>query len=135
MLIGIAGGLAAGAALILPDASLDVVCYACTSGSLVIGEKRVFEELRNGAPKARPTSLITGVIRALRVLDARRIVVGTPYLDEINEMERRYLEDAGFEVRSVNFPLWESVRADADEAREFVDDLGLLEEGGGGDLH
>jgi maleate isomerase len=47
---------------------LDVVCYACTSGSLVIGEERVFAELNRGAPNAKATSLITGVIRALRQL-------------------------------------------------------------------
>lgn len=90
--------LAGAAALLIPDAGLDVVCYACTSGSLVIGEDRVFRELAAGAPGARPTSIITGVIRALRAVGARRIAVGTPYLDEINERERVYLEEAGFEV-------------------------------------
>ncbi len=86
------------AARLLPDGSLDVVCYACTSGSLVIGEERVFAELKRGAPSARPTSLITGVIRALRELNARRIVVATPYLDEVNRREVDYLEQAGFDV-------------------------------------
>ena len=89
------------AATLLPDGSLDVVCYACTSGSLVIGEERVFAELRRGAPGAKATSLITGVIRALRALDARRIVVATPYLDEVNRREAEYLEAAGFEVSSI----------------------------------
>ena len=89
------------AATLLPDGSLDVVCYACTSGSLVIGEERVFAELKHGAPNARPTSLITGVIRALHALDARRIVVATPYLDEVNQREVDYLESAGFEVLSI----------------------------------
>ena len=45
-----AGDLAGAAATLLPDGSLDVITYACTSGSLVIGEDRVFEELRKGAP-------------------------------------------------------------------------------------
>jgi maleate isomerase len=85
----------------LPDGSLDVVCYACTSGSLVIGEERVFAELRRGAPNASPTSLITGVIRALRALQARRIVIATPYLDEVNRREVDYLQQAGFEVLSI----------------------------------
>ncbi len=93
--------LAECAATLLPDGSLDVVCYACTSGSLVIGEERVFAELRKGAPNAKATSLITGVIRALHALEARSIVVATPYLDEINERERVYLERAGFEVLSI----------------------------------
>ena len=89
------------AATLLPDGSLDVACYACTSGSLVIGEDRVFAELNKGAPKARATSLITGVIRALRAIEARSIVVATPYLDEINERERIYLERAGFDVLAI----------------------------------
>ena len=89
------------AATLLPDGSLDVVCYACTSGSLVIGEERVFAELNRGAPGATATSLITGVIRALRRLEARRIVVATPYLDEVNRREVDYLQRAGFEVISL----------------------------------
>jgi len=86
------------AATLLPDGSLDVACYACTSGSLVIGEERVFAELKRGAPGAQATSLI---IRALRQLDAKRIVVATPYLDEVNQREVDYLEQAGFEVISL----------------------------------
>lgn len=89
------------AASLLPDGSLDVVCYACTSGSLVIGEERVFTELNRGAPNAKATSLITGVIRALKTLQARRIVIATPYLDEVNQREVDYLEQAGFEVISI----------------------------------
>jgi maleate isomerase len=89
------------AASLLPDGSLDVVCYACTSGSLVIGEERVFAELNRGAPKAKATSLISGVIRALETLQARRIVIATPYLDEVNQREVDYLEQAGFDVISI----------------------------------
>ncbi len=89
------------AATLLPDGSLDVVCYACTSGSLVIGEQRVFDELNRGAPNARATSLISGVIRGLRAVNANKLVVATPYLDEINLREVEYLEKAGFEVLSV----------------------------------
>ena len=96
-----ADDLAQAAASILPDGSLDVICYACTSGSLVIGEDRVFAELRKGAPSAEPTSLITGVMRALRAIGARRIAVATPYLDEINRREADYMTDAGFEIVNI----------------------------------
>jgi len=89
------------AATLLPDGSLDVACYACTSGSLVIGEDRVFAELAKGAPGAKPTSIITGVLRALRAVGARRIVVATPYLDEINAREAAYMEKAGFEILAI----------------------------------
>ena len=96
-----ADDLARTAATILPDGSLDVICYACTSGSLVIGEERVFAELRKGAPNARPTSLITGVLGALRALNAKRIAVATPYLDEINRREADYMALAGFEITDI----------------------------------
>jgi maleate isomerase len=93
--------LADAAATLLPDGSLDVVCYACTSGSLVVGEERVFAELLRGAPAAKATSLITGVLRALRAVGARRVVVATPYLDEINAREADYMARAGFEVLDI----------------------------------
>ena len=96
-----ANHLADCAATLLPDGSLDVVCYACTSGSLVIGEDRVFAELKKGAPGAKSTSLITGVMRALRTVGARKIVVATPYLDEINEREAVYMHKAGFEILDI----------------------------------
>ena len=96
-----ADDLARAAHTLLPDGSLDVICYGCTSGSLVIGETRVAEELSKGAPKARATSLIAAVIAALRALKVARVAVATPYLDEINEQERLYLESAGFKVTNI----------------------------------
>jgi maleate isomerase len=41
---------------------------------------------------------LTGVIAGLRALEARRIVLGTPYLDEINTVETAYLRNKGFDV-------------------------------------
>lgn len=86
---------------LLPDGSLDVISYACTSGSLVIGESRVFAELNKGAPKAKTTSLISGVLRALKTIGAKRVAVCTPYLDEINEQEAVYMQAAGFEITMI----------------------------------
>ena len=93
--------LARAASTLLPDGSLDVIGYACTSGSLVIGEDRVFAELSKGAPKAQVTSLISGVLRALRAVSAKKIAVATPYLDEINQREAIYMERAGFEICNI----------------------------------
>ena len=93
--------LAGAAALILPGESPDVVCYACTSGSVVMGEDQVIAELEKGAPGARATTLVSGVIAGLRALEARRIVVATPYLDEVNTVEADYLRQSGFEVLDI----------------------------------
>lgn len=89
------------ASMLLPDGSLDVVSYACTSGSLVLGQERVEALLSAGNPGARPTSLIAAVLRALTAVGASRIVVATPYLDEINTRERAYLVERGFDVLDI----------------------------------
>ncbi|HCH23978.1 MAG TPA: arylmalonate decarboxylase [Oceanospirillaceae bacterium] len=89
------------ARLILPDGSLDVISYACTSGSLVLGEEQVYAELSKGAPKAQKTCIIASVIKALRAVEAKKIVVVTPYLDSINQMEDDYLQASGFEVLDI----------------------------------
>lgn len=116
--------LAPAAELLLPDGTLDVIAYACTSGSLVVGEENVFAELNKGAPGAKATSLITGVIRALKTVGAKRIVVGTPYLDEINVRQADYLAKAGFEVLSItgmNLEFdSEMVRVAPDYIKEFA---------------
>ena len=88
-------------ALLLPDGTLDVVSYACTSGSLVLGQEKVEALLRAGNPNARPSSIIAAVIRALEAIGAKRLVVATPYLDEINTAERDYLAQRGFDVLDI----------------------------------
>lgn len=100
-LAAIAPELTRAARTILPDGSLDVVSYACTSGSLVLGQERVEGLLSAGNPNARPSSIIAAVVRALRAVDANRIVVATPYLDEINAAEKDYLQGRGFEVLDI----------------------------------
>ena len=46
-------------------------------------------------------TLVTGVVDALRELDVKKIVVGTPYLDEINTNEAEFLYQKGFEVLDI----------------------------------
>ncbi len=94
-------GMAEAASILQPQARPDVIYYACTSGSIVIGEDRVRAEIDRGAPWVKASTLVTGVVNALRRLDARKIVVATPYLDEINTMEAVYLEDKGFDVLDI----------------------------------
>ncbi|WP_448954919.1 maleate cis-trans isomerase family protein [Labrys neptuniae] len=94
-------GVGDAAALLLPEEDLDVVCYACTSGSVVIGEERIFAELRRGKPNAKTTSLISSVMRALEALGTRRIAVATPYLAEVNAIEQAYMKARGFEIVNI----------------------------------
>ena len=94
--------LAPAAAVLAPNAGLDVICYACTSGSVVMGEGAIRAELRKGAPHAQPTTLISGVFAALDALGSKRVVVATPYLDEVNAIEAEYMRDHGVDVLSID---------------------------------
>lgn len=93
--------MADAAARLQPDMRPDVVSYCCTSGSIVIGEKRVMAEIRKGAPWARPMCLVTGVVDALNELGVKKLVVGTPYLDEVNRAEAEFLLGKGFDVLDI----------------------------------
>jgi maleate isomerase len=86
------GGIAAAAALIKPGIPLDALAYGCTSGAMVIGEDRVFALLREAWPDKPCTTPITAALAGLRALGARRIALLTPYIDEINQSMRRYIE-------------------------------------------
>ncbi|WP_101065700.1 maleate cis-trans isomerase family protein [Roseovarius salinarum] len=92
------GSLAGAAARILPDDGLDVICFACTSGTVAVGEDASCAELVKGAPGAAPATLAGAVRKALTALDVHRIVLGSPYLPELNDTMVRYLDGAGFEV-------------------------------------
>lgn len=88
----------AAASLILPDIPLDVVGYGCTSGSVVIGEERVFELIRQARPGVACTTPITGAIAGLKKLGCRRIALLTPYVESVNQMLRQYIEQRGIGV-------------------------------------
>lgn len=93
--------MADAAARLQPDVRPDVISYSCTSGSIVCGEENVFAQIRKGAPWAKPMCIVTGVMDALREIAAKQIVIGTPYLDEINTAEAEYLMQGGFDVLDI----------------------------------
>tara|TARA_B110000196_G_C20999807_1_gene592408 strand:- start:3 stop:770 length:768 start_codon:yes stop_codon:yes gene_type:complete len=90
--------MADAASRIQPDTKPNVISYSCTSGSIVIGEEKIKEEIKKGAPYAIPMTLVSGVIDALKKLKIKTLVVGTPYLDEINTKEAEFLINKGFSV-------------------------------------
>ena len=90
--------LAEAASRIQPNVKPDVISYCCTSGSIVIGEEEVKRQIAIGAPYTKPMSLVTGVVSALNAVQAKKIVIGTPYLDEINAREKEFFISKGFEI-------------------------------------
>jgi len=89
---------------LLRHADVDVVAYACTTGSLIHGhgfdaELEAEIEATAGCP-AVATAL--SVERALDALDCRRIALATPYIDDLTRREVEYVEESGREVVAVD---------------------------------
>lgn len=91
------------AAALLCWAEVGAVVFACTTGSLVhgVGWDRALVSRLEGAAGVPATTTATAVLEALRVVGARTAAVATPYLDNLNEIERRFLEDSGFGVSAI----------------------------------
>ena len=84
--------------VILKGVPLDVIAYGCTSASMVIGEERVFERIREKRPEVKCTTPITAAFAAFEALEAKNLAVLTPYRDDVNETVATYIEDKGFNV-------------------------------------
>ncbi len=84
----------------LADADVDLILYGCTSGSLVGGpgfDKAIASKIQEAVGKPA-VATATAVIEALETLGIRRVAVATPYIEEINIAEKRFLEAHGVEV-------------------------------------
>ena len=77
---------------------LDVLCYNCTSGSFVIGEDVIRAKLETGRRHVIGTTLLSGVVEAMKVLDIKCVSVGTAYTSDIDRLEKDYLEARGIAV-------------------------------------
>ncbi len=88
------------AAQLLSDTNVDIIVFGCTSGSFLEGlgfDKQISDEIKsNVGVEAITTS--TAVIDALKELELRKIVLATPYIEEINKKEVKFLEDNGIKV-------------------------------------
>jgi maleate isomerase len=91
------------AAALLVWAEVDVIVFACTTGSLVhgIGWDRALIDRIGDASGKPATTTTTAVLAALRAVGASSLAVATPYIDELNAIERRFLEESGFRVAAI----------------------------------
>ncbi len=90
--------ITATAELILPGDTLDVLAYACTSASIVLGTSTVAKNLNAAKPEAKTTNPAFAAFEAFAALGAKRIAVLTPYSKNVNAMVQNSLEDVGFDV-------------------------------------
>ena len=86
---------------ILPGNDIDVLIYACTSGTAVIGESEVIKLLRAGRGDLACTTPVTAAMAALNSFSARRISILTPYIEPVNRELVGFFHGRGIEVLNI----------------------------------
>lgn len=88
------------AAKLVSTGKPDLLVFGCTTGSLIkgVGYDQELSRRMEDATGIRAVTTSTAVLAALQALGAKRVVVSTPYSDEVNEAEKKFLENNGFEV-------------------------------------
>ena len=92
------------AARLVATAGVDVISYACTSGSFLGGpgyDEQLLARITKAADDLPAVGTTPAVIAALREVGAARVAVVTPYIDSINERLTRFLQAEGFDVASM----------------------------------
>ncbi len=86
-------------------AGVDVLAYACTSGSFLAGSgsHREISDQLTAALHVPAVTTSTAVLEALRHLGVRRLYVVTPYPEGVTKQTLAYLSAGGFEI-----PDWHS---------------------------
>lgn len=87
-----------GAVHLLPDASFDVLAYACTSGTTMIGADRVAATLRDARRTEHVTDPLTAAIGAIRAIGAQSVGIVSPYIPSVCAPIRAAFVNAGVTV-------------------------------------
>ena len=90
--------LSEGAGLILPGEDLDLVCYSCTSASVVMGDDAIEAAIREAKPGVTVVTPPLAARRGLDALGVRRIAVLTPYTVETSRPMAAYFADHGYDI-------------------------------------
>jgi len=90
----------------LMDADIDILLYGCTSGSFLPGKENsqnLIEQMNTLLGTAcKSTTTASCVLNSLKKLSVKRISVITPYSEEINKLERKFLEENGYFLESIS---------------------------------
>ncbi len=92
--------------LLPPDADMDAVGYACTSGAAVLGSERVARAIRGARPEASVgtfmqtpvTDPLTALLAACQHLGVRRLGFVTPYIASVSQTLRQSMERGGLQI-------------------------------------
>lgn len=85
------------------DYDVDLVVFGCTSGSCIKGvgwDQECVRRIERASGHPGLTTS-TAILEAYRALGLRKTVVMTPYPEETNQAEKKFLEDNGLEATSI----------------------------------
>ena len=85
---------------ILPNQTLDVVAYGCTSGTIAAGIDQIINKIQSAKPNCKVITPITSAVKALKHLNLKKISVFTPYPQAINEKVISYFKNEKFDIKS-----------------------------------
>jgi len=82
------------------SARVGVLAFGCTSGSFAggAGYDQGLIDIMEDATGCQATTTTTAVLRALKLLNVKRVALATPYTDELTQLEVKLLQDSGYEV-------------------------------------
>ena len=90
------------AAELLPTtARYDVIGYACTSASTIIGTDKVKSLIQSKHTNTQVTDPIDSVIKAMKKLNCKKIAFVSPYSTTVTEVLKNYLEKKGIEITNI----------------------------------
>lgn len=88
---------------LIKDLNPDIIVVGCTSGGFIKGKEynsRIIEKIKKLA-KTQAISTATAVIEALKLMEIKKVAVATPYIKEVNEKEKEFLENYGIQVTNI----------------------------------
>lgn len=89
------------ASVIVPNIRLDAIVFGCTTASTLIGPERVEALVQSRRPEVKVTNPALAAVEALKALDAKRIVLITPYTVQMTGNVVRFFERHGLSLVSV----------------------------------
>jgi len=107
---------------ILPGQKINTVAYACTSGTIAIGEDKVKEKVKLAKPDCYVTTPITSAIKAFKEMNVKKIALFTPYPESVNKTILEY-----FNRKNINIISFSTFNIDLDEDIARVDPKYLFE--------
>lgn len=98
-------GKAADCAASVSDADVDVIAYACLVAVMAQGpdahcesEAAIAQGAAGNGHPAEVTSSAGALVRTLQALNVRKVAMVTPYVKELTQIVREYIEGSGIEV-------------------------------------